>query len=241
MGSLKVQLTIEKEPGREAARRLAPRRVLEIESLPCSEIEGRALGFELLQAENNVVLNPDKGVCVNGKEVTERVPLHICDVIKAGGYEYGFYLKRWRPPMRPLCRFLAWLAKGIACVCLAAELLVMCGLPFMLSQASAWDGSIMLQRIVRRIEELRGRVSKLDDDGAIKRAVAAELSLELNECARYVRAYDRRIRRGQRREIMHELERIDGIMKRLESKEPLGIDTIGEPDLNGAVKRTLGL
>lgn len=241
MGSIRVQLTVEKEPGREPARRLAPRRVLEIVDLPCSEAEGRPLGFELLSADNNVMLNPGKDVRVNDKAVSEKVTLHICDVIASGGYEYGFYLKRWRPPMRPLCRFLAWLARSIACVCLVAELLVMCGLPFMLSQASAWDGSIMLQRIVRRIEALRGRVAKLDDDGAIKRAVAAELSVELNECARYVRAYDRRIRRSQRRDIMHELERIDGILRRLESTEPLGIDKIGEPDLDGAVKRTLGL
>ena len=241
MGNIKVQLTIEKEPGREPARRLAPRRVLEIEALPCSEAGGHLLGFELMQSDSNVMLKPGKDVHVNGEAVVDQVMLHISDVISAGGYEYGFYLSRWRPPMRPLCRFLAWLAKGIACICLMSELLVMCGLPFMLSHASAWDGSIMLQRIVRRIESLRGRVSKLDDNGAIKRAIAAELSVELNECARYVRAYDRGIRRSQRREIMHELERIDGILKHLESKEPLGIDTIGEPDLDGAVKRILGL
>ena len=241
MGNLKVQLTVEKEPGREPARRLAPRRVIEMDELPCSEADGRKLGFELSQEENSVLLNPVGDVCVNGKAVTAKVALHVCDVISAGEYEYGFYLRRWRPPMRLFCRFLAWLAKGVAGVCLVAELLVMCGLPFMLSQASAWDGSIMLQRIVRKIEGLRGRVAKLEDNGAIRRAISAELSLELDECARYVKAYDRRIRRSQRRDIMNELERIDGVLKRLEAKEPLVIDKIEEPDLDGAVKRTLGL
>ncbi len=241
MENLKVQLTVEREPEKETLKRLAPRRVLEIESLPCTEADGRPLGFELLQYENGVMLKAGDGVCVNGTPVPGAVTLHVCDVISIGGYEYGFYLKRWRPPMRPFCHFLAWLAKGIACACLVAELLVMCGLPYMLSQASAWDGSIMLQRIVRRIETLRGRVAKLDDDGAIKRVIGAELSVELNECARYVRAYDRGIRRSQRREMMHELDRIDGVLKRLEAKEPLEIDTIGEPDLDGAVRRTLGL
>ena len=241
MGNLKVQLTLERVPGGEPLRRLAPRRVLEIDELPCSEVDGRRLGFELVQSENSVMLKAGDGVSVNGNAVSGTVPLHICDVIGAGGYEYGFYLKRWRPPMRALCRFFAWLAKGIACVCIAAELLVMCGLPFMLSQASVWDGSIMVQRIVRRIEGLRGRVTKVETDGAIRRAITAEISLELNECARYVRAYDRGIRRSQRRDIMNELDRIDRIVKRLEDSEPLGIDTIGEPDLDGAVKRTLGL
>lgn len=240
MEKLSVQLTIEQCPGKDAASGLEHRDVLDIPELPADSCDGRKLGFELFQDGDGVSLRCNGDVTVNGEQVSGTCALHIGDIVSVDGYGYGLYIRRHRPPLRMLCHVLSVLSKGIALLCLIAEVCVMCGSSLMLDEVGLWDGSIMTQRIVRRIDKLRSRMGNIGSEGMMRRAIAAELLTELNARAMYVRAYDRGMTRRQRREMMGALDRMEAVVVRLEDNAALEIDEIGEPELDAAVKRTLG-
>lgn len=239
MENVSVQLTIEKAPGEAQKMRLQRRDVLTAGELPCEVGGENGAGplFTLKRQDAAIVVLGD--VLVNGKAPADGQALKVGDLIKAGEYEFRFYIKRPYCPLSFTSRHLATVAKCAVALFIAVEIWIMCGLPSLLVEASFWDGSIAVQRIVQRIDRLRKRAAAVNDDAPLKRVIAAEIVTDLNERSRYVKAYDRRIRRGQRRIMLAELERIEKLLDRLESEENLEVDNIREPGLDKAVKRIL--
>ena len=241
MEKVAVQLTVERLPGEEPPQRLARRGLVDIAELPCAvEIPGSGELFTLSQESCGICLDGAGDALVNGKPWKVGEPLRIGDRISLRGYEFGFFIRRPAKPLSFSSRFIAGFAKCAVALCMAVEIWIMCGLPSMLVGASLWDGAIALQRISQRIERLRKKASELELETPARRVIAAELSRDLNDRARYVRAYDRGIRRSQRRMMLDDLARIEKILDRLGSQEPVPLDEIGEPGIDAAVRKILG-
>ncbi len=245
-----IQLTIDKEPGKEA-RPLARRCLVTIEGLPSvvlgKEVCSGALGteglFGLVEENGGVIAVPYEGgqkLSVNGEEVTGHRKLAVGDRIACGGYEYGYYLQHERVGLAFSSRFLAYLAKTLAGVFLFLEILAMVALPVMFARATMWNSIVASQRINNKLDALRKQVARIKVDSVVARAILGEMENELDERARYIRHNGFQLRRSQRRSMQAELARMEEILEYLASGKPVPADIVRKPSLDEAVGRIIG-
>lgn len=250
MNHLTIQLTIDREPGKEA-KPLARRCLVVVTELPSvvlgKEARSGELGseglFGLVEGEGGVMAAPHEGgqkLTVNGEEVMVSRKLAVGDRIACGGYEYGYYVQHERVGLSFSSRFLAYLAKGSAGLFLFLEILAMVALPVLFARATMWNSIVASQRINNKLDAMRKQVAKIEVDTFVARAILGELENELDERARYIRQNGFQLRRSQRRRMEAELSRMEEIMEFLASGRPIPADIVRKPSLDEAVGRIIG-
>ena len=249
-----IQLTIERTPEGGAVSPLSRHQVLNVKELPClllgeevapggEGLPGRPGLFLLEEDSRGVRIVARAGgpaVCVNGKDVEGSARLSGGDRISCDGYEYGYYLLHEKVGLAFSSHFLSAFARGFAVVFIVLELLAMVALPMLFVRTSMWNSVVASQRINNKLDLLRRRAERLDVESVVARAIAGELSAELNRYARYIRQNGMQLRRSQRRRIQAELARMEGIMEHLESGQPIPADVVRKPSLDEAVRRIVG-
>ena len=245
-----IQLTIDREPGKET-RPLARRCLLVVSELP-STVCGRGVHsgavdaeglFGLVEEDGSVKAVPHDGgeqLTVNGEEVTDHRKLAVGDRIACGGYEYGYYVQHERVGQSFSSRFLAYLSKSFAGLFLFLEILAMVALPVMFVRATMWNSIVASQRINNKLDMLRKQVARIKVESVVGRAILGEMENELDERARYIRQNGFQLRRSQRRRMQAELERMEEILEYLASGRPVPADIVRKPSLDEAVERIIG-
>ena len=250
MNRLTIQLTIDREPGKEA-RPLARRCLVVVTELPsvvmgkevCQCEQASAGLFGLVEENGAVMAEPREGgqlLTVNGEEVKDRRILSVGDRIACGGYEYGYYVQHERVGLAFSSKFLGYLSKCCAGLFLFVEILAMVALPVMFVRASMWNSIVASQRINNKLDALRKQVARIEVDSVVARAILGEMENELDERARYVRQNGFQLRQSQRRSMQAELTRMEEILEYLASGKPVPADIVRKPSLDEAVRRIIG-
>ena len=246
-----IQLTIDKEPGRETVQQLARHGLVVVTDLPsvvcghvvCSSEQSPDGLFGLTTENGSVMAIPREGghpLTVNGEEVKDRRKLSVGDRIACGGYEYGYYVQHERVGLAFSSKFLGYLAKSCAVLFLLLEILAMVALPVMFVRASMWNSIVASQRINNKLDALRKQVAKIEVDSVVARAILGEVENELDDRARYIRQNSFQLRRSQRRSMQAELARMEEILEYLASGKPVPADIVRKPSLDEAVRRIIG-
>ncbi|HOG50093.1 MAG TPA: hypothetical protein PKY10_05850 [Lentisphaeria bacterium] len=137
------------------------------------------------------------------------------DKVTAGTAKLHFYTvrKQEKPSLASL--FLARLSKTLVALFLLAQLWVLFILPNQIRDNRFWERAIDKQRISSLLDQLRRDVSKLEAPEAGQKALQAALLAELDARVRYMRQYEDRMTRSQRRAMQEDLQEIQRLTGRL--------------------------
>lgn len=192
-------------------------------------------------------ITPLKGepVTVNGSPLVQKIRIMSGDTIQAGQLLIRFYIVL--PPAR-----LSWQSKamtGLAKMSLALlfvlQLLFMFWIPWQLSESHVWDGAVAKQKITQNMDATRQRIAKLikttDDEGLqappVSKLLVSEIALDLEERSAYLRLYEEKLSRSQRRRMVEDLTKLNKLLDDIEAG--MEFPPIPKPDIDNAVKATI--
>ena len=137
------------------------------------------------------------------------------DKVTAGTAKLHFYTVRQQEKPSLASLFLARLSKTLVVLFVLAELWVLFVLPNQIRDNRFWKRAIDKQRISSMLDQLRRDVSKLEAPEPGQKALQAALQAELDARVRYLRQYEDRMTRSQRRAMQEDLQEIQRLTGRL--------------------------
>ena len=182
-------------------------------------------------------------VTVNGAPLQQKIRIMSGDAIQAGSLFIRFYAIL--PPARQSwqSKTLTGIAKLSLALLFALQLLFMFWIPWRLSESRLWDGAVAKQKITQTMDATRQRVAKmLKTDESLQapplvKLLVSEIALDLEERSSYLRLYEGKLSRSQRRRMVADLGKLNKLLDDIEN----GMDfpPIPTPDIDNAVKATI--
>ena len=180
---------------------------------------------------------------VNGEPLRQKTRIMSGDAIQAGQLLIRYYAVM--PPARQSwqSKVLTGLSRLSLALLFVLQLLFMFWLPWRLSDSRLWEGSVAKQKITRAMDDTRHRVTKLlkTEDSLQARPVikllVSEIALDLEERSAYLRLYEEKLSRSQRRRMVADLGKLNKLLDDIENG--MTFPPIPAPDIDNAVKATI--
>ena len=180
---------------------------------------------------------------VNGEPLRQKTRIMSGDAIQAGQLLIRYYAVM--PPARQSwqSKALTGLSRLSLALLFVLQLLFMFWLPWRLSDSRLWEGSVAKQKITRAMDDTRHRVTKLlkTEDSLQARPVikmlVSEIALDLEERSAYLRLYEEKLSRSQRRRMVADLGKLNKLLDDIENG--MTFPPIPAPDIDNAVKATI--
>ena len=180
---------------------------------------------------------------LNGEPLRQKTRIMSGDDIQAGQLFIRYYAVM--PPARQSwqSKALTGLSRLSLALLFVLQLLFMFWLPWRLSDSRLWEGSVAKQKITRAMDETRHRVTKLlkTEDSLHARPVikllVSEIALDLEERSAYLRLYEEKLSRSQRRRMVADLGKLNKLLDDIENG--MTFPPIPAPDIDNAVKATI--
>lgn len=222
------QLIIRKQDALTGNAALRRRQVVN-SAQPCLRLGGPGCDVEL-QGEDGEILRLETdaagvtrlfsehpGELLVGRE---KRPLPVVltsgDEIMVGSWSLRYYVNKPAPG-------LSWQGTALACLSRLAVLLVLllqlfavAVLPLLVVRADPSSSAVARQRVAAMLDTLRRRAGAVDTEDPQRQYLAAAIRDELDARARYLRQYDDDMSRGQRREMLADLQRLAYLLDRVE-------------------------
>lgn len=244
------QLTISKNDVQQAgANALARRRVEQCEQ-PLLRLGGKGCDLvlageegELLRIETTAagaaLLRSDRLTQVRVGQ--EERPLPLClnsgDEVLAGSWRLGYYVRVSRVGLSWQGTALARFSQLAVVVILVAQLFTAFVLPQLLLRSDPSGSAVARQRVAELLDALRQRATALASDDPLTMFLTASIRDELNARARYLRQHDDDLGRGQRREMLADLQQLGYLLDRVEQGETF--PALPRPAVNHGVETLL--
>ncbi len=180
---------------------------------------------------------------VNGAPLTQKIRIMSGDTIQAGQLQIRYYAVL--PPARQSwqSKALTGLSRLSLALLFALQLLFMFWLPWRLSDSRLWEGSVAKQKITRAMDDTRHRVNKLLKTennlqaSPVIKLLVSEIALDLEDRSAYLRLYEEKLSRSQRRNMVADLGKLNKLLDEIENG--MTFPPIPAPDIDNAVKATI--
>ena len=132
---------------------------------------------------------------------------------------------------------LSRLARVLVLLFFIVQLWVMFGLQGIVMNSGILDNSTEKLRMMKQVEALQTRASKVKVDTPLKRSILAAVQDEVATRMRFLKNYENVLRRSERRQMSQDCTRLAEVLDILETDGAFG--AVEPLDVDGAVKRVL--
>jgi len=202
------------------------------------------LAFTVVADGNRLRLEtvPGVGAFVNGETATDGTELLSGDEIRVGHWTCHVHKTYGNPDDRRRRIGLAWAARVLVVLAMAAELSVAVWLPRQVNQAAQRGTELVRLRTFALLDALRNRVGQTTQPegtapSPVELAVRQAVSNDLERRARYLRHYQNGLSADQCRQMYRELGFLADVLDRLATEPPL--QPIPDVDADAAVRAVL--